>query len=71
MQTVLYVDTIHAAILHLPFCEMLTCIVSVEATQIIAFASEILSLATLQFLLSSLKSLLRSDYKCSAARRLA
>lgn len=40
---------------------------SVEATQIITFASEILSLATLQFSLSLLKALLRSDYKCSAA----
>lgn len=39
---------------------------SVEATWIIAFDSNILSLATLQFLLSLLKSLLRSDCKCSS-----
>lgn len=39
---------------------------SVEATWIITFASNILSLATLQFLLSLLQSLLRSDCKCSA-----
>lgn len=67
MQTVWNVNPVHAGILHLPFWEA-AYIVSVETTWIITFASNILSLATLQFLLSLLKSLLRSGCECSAAR---